>query len=468
MLFFRFLCCFNNYITQLCTCYRSTENKKTSAQVSANSDFGIFIFFCVLYCLAIFLYKKIARLTSHHSLLFSPNNEYTILNLSNYKPCDQIQLLFSLMFTVILSTVSSLMYIYACQRIYSIPLIRNSFSKKLFNATVYTFWIFFFISLIIGHDGSGPFSEALEFFAMNFLGTLFLITTFLLLTELLTGFGLFFKSASGNIRGGGIIIALLLSLFALTQGLQAPVISPYEITLTGLPSELDQTVLVAVSDLHLGSQLNETWLKKRIDQIKTLNPDLVVLIGDTVEGHNPIPNSISMQFQSLNPPLGLWAVTGNHEFFRGMEKNIHFFNKSHISLLRNRWAEIKPGLIIAGVDDLTYAKRLGSNKNLITKTLANHPPGALILLSHSPWQAEQAAKLGTNLMLSGHTHDGQIWPFNYLVRQFYPLIAGYYKIGSMQAVISRGTGTWGPRMRLWKRGEILQITLRAEQKILKY
>ena len=84
-----------------------------------------------------------------------------------------------------------------------------------------------------------------------------------------------------------------------------------------------------------------------------------------------------------------------------------------------------------------------------------------MLLSHSPVQAEKAAAGGAGLMLSGHTHNGQIWPFNYLVRLTNPLVGGRYEVGGMPVIVCRGTGTWGPRMRLWRPSEILRITLRA-------
>ena len=88
---------------------------------------------------------------------------------------------------------------------------------------------------------------------------------------------------------------------------------------------------------------------------------------------------------------------------------------------------------------------------------------ATILLSHTPWQAEKAAGAGTSLMLSGHTHGGQIWPFGYLVRRVYPLLAGRYQVNNMAVIVCRGTGTWGPRMRLWQPGEILRITLTRQE-----
>ena len=99
----------------------------------------------------------------------------------------------------------------------------------------------------------------------------------------------------------------------------------------------------------------------------------------------------------------------------------------------------------------------------MAQALAGVTPGATILLSHTPWQAEKAARAGVGLMLSGHTHGGQIWPFGYLVRRVYPLLAGQYDVDGMAVIVCRGTGTWGPPMRLWPPGEILRVTLRGEE-----
>ncbi|MBP7297444.1 MAG: metallophosphoesterase, partial [Acidobacteria bacterium] len=93
------------------------------------------------------------------------------------------------------------------------------------------------------------------------------------------------------------------------------------------------------------------------------------------------------------------------------------------------------------------------------------PPGATILLSHTPWEAERAASAGVGLMLSGHTHGGQIWPFGEIVRTAYPLLAGEYIVDGMTVIVSRGAGTWGPRMRLWHSGEILRITLHPAERL---
>jgi predicted MPP superfamily phosphohydrolase len=131
-------------------------------------------------------------------------------------------------------------------------------------------------------------------------------------------------------------------------------------------------------------------------------------------------------------------------------------------VLQNRWVRVRPGLVLAGVDDLTRHSRSGVPGDPLAKALAGLPSGsAVILLSHSPLQAERAAVAGAGLMLCGHTHGGQIWPFNYLVGLRYPMIAGRYAVGGTTVIVTRGAGTWGPRMRLWLPGEILRITLRS-------
>ena len=162
-----------------------------------------------------------------------------------------------------------------------------------------------------------------------------------------------------------------------------------------------------------------------------------------------------------NNSFGVWAVPGNHEFHGG--GSLALFKQAGFKLLRNEWAEIRPGFVLAGVEDLTSARRRGRGGDFISRAVAGRPPGAAILLSHTPWEVETAAEAGVGLMLSGHTHGGQIWPFGYLVRRWYPLLEGRYDIDGMPVIVCRGTGTWGPRMRLWHPGEILRVILRARR-----
>jgi uncharacterized protein len=195
--------------------------------------------------------------------------------------------------------------------------------------------------------------------------------------------------------------------------------------------------------------------------VNALHPDAVVLLGDVVEGHGGEPARFLPGLKALSAPLGVWAVTGNHETGHGRLKGPTILEDAGFHVLHGRWEEVRPGLVLAGVDDMGHGVSGSSSEDPIAKSLAGHPPGGVVFLSHAPVEAERAASSGAGLMLSGHTHGGQIWPFSLLVRLAFPRIAGRYEVDGMTLIVCRGTGTWGPRMRLWPRGEILRITLRA-------
>lgn len=199
----------------------------------------------------------------------------------------------------------------------------------------------------------------------------------------------------------------------------------------------------------------------RVAQVQALRPDLVVLLGDVFEGHGPPQEQLLAGLNQLSAPLGVWAVPGNHEHYATRDGAAPAVGEPHIQTLRNRWVEVSRGLILAGVEDLTAARRSEQGNTPVEQALADRPPGATILLSHTPWQTELAAKRGVGMMLCGHTHGGQIWPLGCLFRTRYPLLSGRYEVGGMTVLVCRGTGTWGPRMRLWRPGEIMQITLRT-------
>jgi predicted MPP superfamily phosphohydrolase len=367
-----------------------------------------------------------------------------------------------IMFGTILISACTLMHIYVFWRAPSVPFVDRHVPRKILIGAGVILWAIFFFGRVIGHGGTGVLAGTLEFLGMNWMGFLFLTFIPLLAIDLATLFGFLMPRLSPSLRGCALLVGVVLSAIALFQGLRPPVVEKYEVSLPGLPDAMDGTMLVALSDMHLGSQLGERWLAARIAQVKTQQPDLVVLLGDIFEGHGPPEDQLIVTLKQLSAPLGVWAVPGNHEFHGG--GNMSLFEELSFKLLRNGWAEVRPGLILAGVDDLTARRRNGQGGDPISQALVGRPPGATILLSHTPWQAERAAKAGAGLMLSGHTHGGQIWPFGYLMRRFYPLLEGRYEVGGMTVITSRGTGLWGPRMRLWRPSEILRVTLRGKGK----
>lgn len=362
------------------------------------------------------------------------------------------------MFGIILISAFTLMHVYVFGRIAATPIARHYLPFKYLFGLGLLLWGLFFLS----RTSHYAHSAGVEFWGMAWLGTLFLLFTFLLAVDLVTLFGFLFSRLAPSLRMGAVGIGILLSAVALVQGLRPPVTHEYTVTLSKLPAQLTDKKVVVLTDMHLGAQLGKKWLKERVAQVQSIQPDLIVLGGDILDGHDGTMADLIPLLSRFEAPLGVFAVLGNHEFYRGAERCAEVFQSSGIEVLRNRWEEVRPGLIIAGVDDFTAGRHLNLKGDPISTTLAGRPKGTTILLSHTPWQAEEAAAAGVDLMLSGHTHNGQIWPFGYLVKRVYPLVYGLYRIAGMQVVVSRGSGTWGPRMRLWHPGEVLLITLKSD------
>ncbi len=356
------------------------------------------------------------------------------------------------------------MHIYVFWRAASVPVLKRYIPRKLLIGAGLVLWATFFLGRVYGHQGTSPLANTLELLGMNWMAVLFLLFVSLLAMDLVTGFGFLVPRLAPSIRGIALVAGAVLSLFALVQGVRPPVVQNYEVYLPNLAHEMDGTVLVAMSDLHLGSLLDERWLEARVAQVQAQQPDLVVLLGDLFEGHGKPQGELLPVLRRLSAPLGVWVVPGNHEFHRPHNTSTFLIEEAGFQLLRNCWAEVRPGLVMAGVDDLTASRRSGQSGDPISKALAGRPPGATILLSHTPWQADKAATAGVGLMLSGHTHGGQIWPFGYLVKRVYPLLGGRYEVDGMTVIVCRGTGTWGPRMRLWRPSEILRLKLRTGRK----
>lgn len=357
----------------------------------------------------------------------------------------------------------TLLHVYVFVRAASVPWIARNVSRRALAAIGAVLWGSVFLLRTFGHDGSGAVARAVELIGMTWLAVLFLIAVCLLVVDVITGFGLVLRGTARALRGRALVAGLALSVIALVQGVRPPVVREYGVPIAGLPLSADGTVLVAISDLHVGGLLGRDWLAARVTQVVALHGDIVVLLGDVFEGHGQPDVELVATLRGLSAPHGVFAVTGNHESHGGYREGSRALEDAGFTVLHDRWVEVRPGLVLAGVDDLTSRHRSGLDGDPIARALAGRPVGAVVLLSHTPWDAEEASRLGAGLMLAGHTHDGQIWPFDVLVRTVYPLMGGRYEVAGMPVIVCRGTGTWGPRMRLWRPAEILRITLRATQ-----
>jgi predicted MPP superfamily phosphohydrolase len=192
--------------------------------------------------------------------------------------------------------------------------------------------------------------------------------------------------------------------------------------------------------------------------VQALKPDMILLLGDILEGHGADPEAFFPGLRSLSAPLGVWAVDGNHEWHGRRQDDGEAAGGYPLRTLRDETVQPAPGLFLAGRRYLSWRERRqgAAEWNPDGKGF----PGGVILMAHVPVAAETAARAGVGLLLSGHTHGGQIWPLSIATRMANPLLAGRYEIEGMTVLVSRGAGTWGPRMRLWHPGEILLVTLR--------
>ncbi len=365
-------------------------------------------------------------------------------------------------FFIKLISIYTLMHVYVFWRIATIPFVNRHVSRIWIILAGVILWSLFFLARSVGRRETGTYITVLEFFGMNWMAVLFLAFISLLAIDLVTGFGFFMPRTAPLLRGWALAVAGLLSAIALFQGMRAPVVENYDVVLPGLSEEMEGRVIVAMSDLHVGRLRGKSWLAARVAQVQKERPDLVVLLGDFFEGHDRPRDDLLAVLKQLSAPLGVWAVPGNHEHHRGRNHVMPRLEKEGIGVLINRRVELKPGFVMAGVEDLTSRYRSGRKGDIVSKVLKGRPPGATVFLSHTPWQAKTAARAGAGLMLSGHTHGGQIWPFGYITRRFYPLLSGQYKVDGMTVIVCRGTGTWGPLMRLWQPGEISRITLHSQ------
>lgn len=227
-----------------------------------------------------------------------------------------------------------------------------------------------------------------------------------------------------------------------------------------IPQSVGRLRIVQISDVHLGLIIREERLRNILSRVKEVSPDILVSTGDLVDGQiNGLPGLAEL-FREINPPYGKYAITGNHEFYAGLEQAIAFTRKAGFIVLRGESADIKGLLNVAGVDD-PAGRNLGLQRDVNeTKLLSGLSRDRFTLfLKHRPLVNSESKGL-FDLQLSGHVHRGQIFPFSILTKLYYPVHAGLagFDRGS-HLYVSRGTGTWGPPIRFLSPPEITVIDL---------
>jgi predicted MPP superfamily phosphohydrolase len=260
---------------------------------------------------------------------------------------------------------------------------------------------------------------------------------------------------------GALVLAL--AALALRNGLRLPNVRRVEIALARWPQALDGFRIVQISDIHIGPLLGRGFAEGLTRRVNALEPDLVAVTGDLVDGSVEALRDAVAPFAELRGRHGVFFVTGNHDVYSGGEKWVDRVKELGLRVLRNERIAIggADGFDLAGVDDHRGDWVHGSTEDLDAAVAGRDESRALVLLAHDPGTFRRAAARDVDLQLSGHTHGGQIWPFVYLVRLAVPFVAGLYRVGKSQLYVSRGSGFWGPPMRLLAPSEISEIVLRA-------
>jgi predicted MPP superfamily phosphohydrolase len=262
--------------------------------------------------------------------------------------------------------------------------------------------------------------------------------------------------------GGGVLAA---SAVALRTGLSKPAVRRVEVRPPRWPAALDGFRIVQISDIHIGPILGRDFAAWLTGSVNALDPDLVAVTGDLVDGRLAMLREEVEPFGGLRARHGVFFVTGNHDHYSGARAWADEARRLGMRVLRNEHVVVGEGdarFVLSGVDDHRSGMMPGEGGEDLDAALADQPGGLpVVLLAHDPSTFKAASGRGIDLQISGHTHGGQIWPFRYLVRLAIPFVAGLYRRGDAWLYVSRGTGFWGPPMRLGAPAEITEIVLRS-------
>ncbi len=251
---------------------------------------------------------------------------------------------------------------------------------------------------------------------------------------------------------------------------KTPTARHVEIRVPGLDPAFDGFRIVQMTDLHIGATVKRPFVEDVVHAVNELDPDLIAITGDLVDGSVSRLRDDVAPLRELTAPYGTFFVTGNHEYYSGVDQWVDYFRSEFgWNVLLNEHRVIEKGgaqLVVAGITD--FSRRNADNLHRSNASAAiNGTPSGIprILLAHQPMSIHAAAQSGVDVQLSGHTHGGQFFPWNLVVYLVQPYVSGLSRHENTQIYVSRGTGYWGPPLRVGAPSEITVITLRADETV---
>ncbi|WP_433565638.1 metallophosphoesterase [Nocardia sp. CA-151230] len=320
--------------------------------------------------------------------------------------------------------------------------------------------------MLLGH---GPRqSDAASLVGDTMLGVMWVVFTWSVIGAAVRGVlavaGVDDPVRSRVVAAGVLAVSVVLSAWAIYEARRVPRVRTVEVEIPGLGAGLDGFRLVVVTDTHYAATDRLRWSERVVEEVNALHPDIACHAGDLADG------SVEKRRAQVDPlgkvvaEFGRFYITGNHEYFGDAPGWIDYMSGLGWQPLRNQHEVITregDSLVLAGIDDPTGSGLPGHGPDITAALAGADPALPVVLLAHQPKQVTDAVSAGVALQISGHTHGGQIWPFRYLVRLDQPVVAGLSRHGERtQLYTSRGTGFWGPQLRLFAPSEITVLILR--------
>jgi predicted MPP superfamily phosphohydrolase len=373
-----------------------------------------------------------------------------------------------IVFFSIVLTIYSLVNIYLFYKGYkAVPALHNN--RLLYAIIFFLLAVLFIVAKILESKHSSVITDILNIIGGFWLAFMLYGFLFFLLSDII----LLILRIPGILKGENIeiyrkwsfIIISSASVLLIVGGFinaVIPVTREYNITINKSAGTVKSLRIAAVSDIHLGSIIRKRSLIKMSEMIKATKPDIVLLLGDIVDGEiGPVLRGDLLQYFTWPECTdGLYAITGNHEFIGGAGRTIPYIESKGIRVLKDEMVTLKGGIQLIGRidrDSFRFYRKERMPLSEIMKQADTTKP--VILLDHQPFHLDESVKYGVDLELSGHTHNGQMWPLNYVTAMIYELSSGYKKKGNSNFIVSSGYGLWGPRVRSGSRSEVLLINV---------
>ena len=318
-----------------------------------------------------------------------------------------------------------------------------------------------------GH--SSVFSDILNVIGGFWLGFMLYAFIFLLFSDIifliLRISGIITSQNIPDYRKWAYLTTVALSVILIAGGFinaVIPVIKRYDITIGKPAGDIKSLRIAAVSDIHLGSIIRKRSMIKLSGILEGMQPDIVFLLGDIIDGElGPVlRGDLLKYFTGPQTKDGLYAITGNHEFIGGAKRTIPYIESKGIRVLKDEKVVLPGGIQLIGRLDRDSFRYFGVERLPLAelmKDIDHSKP--VILLDHQPLRLDESVMHGVDLQLSGHTHNGQMWPLTYIIRRIFELSYGYLRKGNSQFIVSSGFGLWGPRIRSGSRSEVLLINI---------